>query len=730
MGSVVKLSRPSPAKSGEISFDQRDLLAHLPQMATWALDVEKDIVVWSPWLKRMLGYNENESPPTWRNHTSLMETPDWELLESAVSRCVREGVPYCVTIGCIHRSGRVVQIEFHGGVSERRDGKVVALSGIGIDRTAEIDARRHLKDAETMLAQTTRISRTGGWTLDPPTGTITWTAEMYRIHGLPRNFDLSLKTFLLLYREQLRGGFAEKLEALLVNGEPIEHEVDFLPRKGGRRWIRLIAEVECEIGGSKRIIGTAQDITSRRKQQAERDLLFSSSQDLLGVKGRDGVFLQVNPAWYRCLGWSIEELSQMAWTDLVHPDDHDQAKVVRGQLDRGEEVTDYVNRLARKGGGYRRFSWRAIPIPEEQKTICILRDVTEDYRMAWELRERKRSFEAVLEHSRAGYWDWWIADGYEYLSPMFKEMLGYADHEMANRPESWRDVVVPEDLPRVRESYRRHIESRGEVRFGLEFRCRRMNGDLIWVVCTGAVVDWDEDGAPLRMVGCNLDITETKVQEAQREDAEHALSIAALDERRRLGYYMHDGVGQLLTSLAMDANRIAGDESYPADLRADMARMLATVRDTHARIRGITRGLVPEDVTTENFVGSLVRLTEACAAGFKVHCDLVLTGSVPLERDFVALQLYLVVQEAILNAVRHGRPARIRVEVGDDDEGSLRLRIHDDGQGIESAESDDSPGVGLRSMRARARSCGGRLLFRAAKAGGTEVLLTLDPTES
>ena len=55
--------------------------------------------------------------------------------------------------------------------------------------------------------------------------------------------------------------------------------------------------------------------------------------------------------------------------------------------------------------------------------------------------------ESALESSLAGFWDWDMVSNEEYLSPRFKQMLGYAVHEMENKPESWQKIAFQEDLP-------------------------------------------------------------------------------------------------------------------------------------------------------------------------------------------------------------------------------------------------------------------------------------------
>lgn len=123
--------------------------------------------------------------------------------------------------------------------------------------------------------------------------------------------------------------------------------------------------------------------------------------------------------------------------------------------------------------------------------------------------------ESALESSLAGFWDWNIETNEEYLSPRFKEMFGYSDDEMENSPESWKRIAFQEDLPYMFKSFEDHVQSRGELPFKSIVRYHHKNGSVVWVRCNGKVVSWAENGAPIRAIGCHVDITEEKEKENQ-----------------------------------------------------------------------------------------------------------------------------------------------------------------------------------------------------------------------
>ena len=127
--------------------------------------------------------------------------------------------------------------------------------------------------------------------------------------------------------------------------------------------------------------------------------------------------------------------------------------------------------------------------------------------------------ENVFESSMAGFWDWNMITDEEYLSPRFKKMFGYEDHEMENSQESWQAIVFKEDLQPMFDLFQRHIDSKGAVPFETTIRFHHKNGRTIYVRCNGKVVEWTEDGKPARSIGSHIDITEEKELQLQLTNA-------------------------------------------------------------------------------------------------------------------------------------------------------------------------------------------------------------------
>ena len=102
-----------------------------------------------------------------------------------------------------------------------------------------------------------------------------------------------------------------------------------------------------------------------------------------------------------------------------------------------------------------------------------------------------------------------------------------------------------------------------------------------------------------------------------------------------------------------------------------------------------------------------------------------MSQTVEINNDRISIHLYRIAQEALSNAVRHGRPRRIKVDLSAED-GAIKLAICNDGRGF--PKECHGAGLGLRSMRYRASMLGGALEIRRGTKGGTVVTCSIPTT--
>ena len=171
---------------------------------------------------------------------------------------------------------------------------------------------------------------------------------------------------------------------------------------------------------------------------------------------------------------------------------------------------------------------------------------------AWRLRRQTAALRAAraelgdaehmaglaLEGSGAGMWEWRIASGALKLSPRYCELLGYAPEAFQPTLDDWRRQVHPDDRVRVEQTISDYLTGGDGVQMRSEHRMRTRDGDWIWVLVCGKIVERDADGQPLRAAGIMADISVRAAAEETRmwavvDAAPGAVLIADQDGRVR-----------------------------------------------------------------------------------------------------------------------------------------------------------------------------------------------------
>ncbi len=209
--------------------------------------------------------------------------------------------------------------------------------------------------------------------------------------------------------------------------------------------------------------------------------------------------------------------------------------------------------------------------------------------------------------------------------------------------------------------------------------------------------------------------------EDRRELEDEVLRISGR-EKARIGRDLHDSLGQKLTG-AMYLFGAVRQRLAPAGGAADedAAQIAATLKDAVSQVRRIARGLAPVALTEDGLADALRRLAEESAALFQKNIEFYAEREGRPKDVGTAEHLYLIAQEAVNNAVKHGDAARIVIALDYDERGG-ELAIEDDGRGFPADRQDDREGGnGLRIMRHRAEVFGGELTVGPGPKGGVHV---------
>ena len=227
------------------------------------------------------------------------------------------------------------------------------------------------------------------------------------------------------------------------------------------------------------------------------------------------------------------------------------------------------------------------------------------------------------------------------------------------------------------------------------------------------------EGVCISVICTKLQSARRRAEESEREARELERRILEISdaEQRRIGYDLHDGLGQHLTGIALMTrqleNRLTAEQSPHADRATKISGLANTaVEWTH----NLTRSLSPPALESKGLAEALEELAANVENIFNIDCECEHDGEIDFRDVAVAVHLYRIAQEAISNAVKHGKAQHVRVQLASRD-GEINMQISDDGSGIQP-RSEQHAGMGMRIMRYRAKMIGAEIDVHSEEASG------------
>jgi len=228
------------------------------------------------------------------------------------------------------------------------------------------------------------------------------------------------------------------------------------------------------------------------------------------------------------------------------------------------------------------------------------------------------------------------------------------------------------------------------------------------------------NGRQIEVEGIGRDITERKRLEKE------ILEISN-KEQQRIGHDLHDGVCQQLAAISYRIHGLARrlQDKAPAE-SAEAEGIGDLISESLNQTRGVARGLFPVRLEENGLVSALEELAAITANRFKINCTFACPEP-PTDLDnSVALHVYYIAQEAVLNAARHSQATTITLRLVPAKERML-LTIHDDGSGFQP-EQTRRAGMGIAIMGYRARVIGANLDLKTQPGHGTELTCSFQPS--
>lgn len=630
----------------------------------------------------------------------------YDLLPREVSESRREQVEMVMRTGrrqtfVDERFGRWLENSVYPVFNEQGD--IVRLAVFGRDVTETKKADESLAKSEALLNNTQRLAGIGGWEWDVAAQTMSWTDEVYRIHGLLRSdapecdarlISRSIACYALDARPLIEASF----RACVEYGEPYDLELPFTTVQGVPLWVRTSAHAEREGEKIARVVGTLMDITGRKnaelalKESHERfRIIFSQSSVGVATVAPDFTFLQANAAFCTFVGYSEDELRHMNFVQVTHPGSR-QADIEQVSRLLSGEIAIYTTdkQYIRKDG---RCVWGRLSVSVVRNSenaplyfLPIVQDITERKQAEQALQESENRLKSIFLAAPVGIGitsNRIITDVNDTLC----RMTGYAREDLVGKSSR---ILYPDDAEFEMVGREKYGQIREKGTGTVETRWVRKDGSEITIILSST---------PLHQADISRGVTFTALDISELRNS--------LLEKEVLLREVHHRVKNNLAAIIglLEMQRKGIDQPSAAASLQDLACRIKSMALVHERLyRSDNIARIDLQGYIEPLASHLRTVFRAPAA---VRCTVEAAG-VEMGLD-LAIPCALIINELVTNAIKHAFPAgkprpgfddcEILISAhraGDD----FFLKVADNGIGF-APDSDwrSFPSLGLRLVR-------------------------------
>lgn len=365
-------------------------------------------------------------------------------------------------------------------------------------------------------------------------------------------------------------------------------------------------------------------------------------------------------------------------------------------------------------GRHRLISWHNATVTDPEGRIMGVissgEDITEKRRMQDALRESEQRLRNVVETAADGILTLDEAGTIQSFNPAAEAIFGYRAAE-----------VIGHNIAMLISERHGSPDGLGMACIGGIGGAATIRREIHGVRKDGTAFPLELAVTPMQLRG-RRQLTAIFRDITERQRLEREVLETSTQEQQRIGQDLHDGLGQELTSVSFMAGVLERKLSERAPDLAGEARAIAeTVNRATEQTRALVRGLCPVNLGEGGLRDALHELADGVERRCQVRCVCRCDAEFSTNDPTAATHLYYIAQEAVTNAVRHGRATEIQMTLRrSSQQEQAELLVEDDGLGL-SGDAQRSGGRGLRIMDYRSRMIGGRLEIGAATSGGTRV---------
>ena len=494
------------------------------------LDIEGNIVEFSESFSRLLGYTPEE--------TARLNIRDWEALipHEEIPAKAEQVMNSQTTFETKHRrkNGEIIDVEINA--------KGIVLDGQPLlyassrDITDRKKAQLALAESEERFNLAVAGSNDGIWDWRIPDDKIYWSTRFKEILGYgEQEIEADTKTWEAMLHPEDFPAVMEALDAHLKHNRQFDIEYRIRHKTDGYVWIRARGQaVLDEQGVPLRMAGSIKDIQQQKIAEfalqealAFNDAVLKKSLVAMGVYRHDGECVLANEALAALAGSTVEQVLSMNFLHIESWRSSGLLDACLAALEDSQQRRHEMHAISSFG----KEIWASVMIlptllNKQPHLVLQMIDESEIKQANQKLSSAMSRLTLATEAAALGIWVWDLTNNELLLDQRLYEIYEITDSGISSTQmyEFWRTRCHPEDLHRVEVELSATINE--EQDFDSVFRIVLPDDSVKYIHAT-ALLEKEEDGTPLRMIGTNQDITQQKLAEAAIIESKERLEAAA-----------------------------------------------------------------------------------------------------------------------------------------------------------------------------------------------------------
>jgi len=386
-------------------------------------------------------------------------------------------------------------------------------------------ARSSIRDEENLRDSEEKFryvfeSANVGKSITSPDGKISVNKAFADMLGYTRE-ELAHKTWQMLTPEEEIEPIQEILQSLLIGDRDTARlNKHYIHKNGSYVWADVSTVIRRnEDGKPLHFITTIVDISAQKRSEEalihSHDLMryiIEHNRNAIAVHDKDMNYVYVSQRYLQDFNITDKNIIGKNHYEVL-PDIPQKWREVHQKALKGEILSAEEDFYIREDGTKEWTRWECRPWYESDGSIggiiIYTELITKRRQMEQALRESDERLRLAINSAQQGIYDLNLKTGETIVNDIFAKMLGYDPVTFKESVTFWQERLHPDDYVRVINAFQKYINGESDE-YKIEFRQKTAKGDWIWIFSVGNIVEYDEEGKPLRMLGTHTNVTHSK----------------------------------------------------------------------------------------------------------------------------------------------------------------------------------------------------------------------------